>query len=347
MEKSGRLHSPVSTARTCDSTGAFQPPTPDTPPPPPPPPQIPPPPCQPLPPLGGVGSSELVGGLEESVVWDDAGKSLSQAGKEEIAKGIQKLLSWGMCSEEDDTVWIASNRHTAPILQHGPECGIVALCMAVNMVEPVLADRRHIVQTAKKKGYTIQGEMFSATNLLELGSQACGVRGRVLAGNMMDNRDDIIAHLASGWPVLVPYDKDGNCEPCCLRGHKAHWAVITGFLLQCKRHDLQGLHTTQMYQDLDILNLYHISSGNSDKVNAHDIQTVHAILHHVPTSDVYVLARQGKSRHTHPWRYCTLADSNRNLTELGGNIEADIERYVIPEGGIQAGLCGQVVLLKP
>ena len=26
------------------------------------------------------------------------------------------------------------------------------------------------------------------------------------------------------------YDKDGNNEPCCKRGHKAHWAVLSGML---------------------------------------------------------------------------------------------------------------------
>ena len=32
------------------------------------------------------------------------------------------------------------------------------------------------------------------------------------------------------FPELVNarYDKDGNNEPCCKKGHKAHWAVLTG-----------------------------------------------------------------------------------------------------------------------
>ena len=32
------------------------------------------------------------------------------------------------------------------------------------------------------------------------------------------------------FPELVNarYDRDGNNEPCCKKGHKAHWAVLIG-----------------------------------------------------------------------------------------------------------------------
>ncbi|XP_038046260.1 UPF0692 protein C19orf54 homolog isoform X1 [Patiria miniata] len=328
-----------------ESTDVISPPSPN---PPTSPPLIPSSPCQPPLPLGGLGSlSHPTNNTVWNVASADARKPSATAGKDEISRGMQKLLSWRMCNERDDSVWIASNRHTAPVLQQGPECGIVALCMAVNMLGPVSADKRHIMNTAQEKGFTIQGEMFSATNLLDLVSCSCGVNGRVLVGNMTDNRDDIILHLANGWPVLVPYDKDANCEPCSLRGHKAHWAVISGFLLQCSRADFPDLNSKEIHQDPAASNLYCISVDNHDGLSEHTIQTVQAVLQSLPASDVYLLARQGKSTHIHPWRYTALSDSNSNLLELGSSIQADIGKFVIPEGGIQAGLCSQVVLIRP
>ncbi|XP_033630299.1 UPF0692 protein C19orf54 homolog [Asterias rubens] len=268
--------------------------------------------------------------------------------RREVHTGIHKLLKWGVCKLDDnESIWLASNRHTVPILQQGPECGIAALCIALNMLEPsscTKVNKSHISTTAKEKGFTLQGEMFSATNMLELARHVAKVSGKVVSGTMVENHHGIIGHLANGWPVLVPYDKDGNCEPCCKRGHKAHWAVLTGFVLQANQHSMSDLHSTSWQHDSDKPNLYHMATPNGPTTSS---QAIRSVLDNISISNIYVLARQGKSTHVHPWEYSALSDSNANLVELGSNITDEIGSFVIPEGGIQAGLCNQVVLIRP
>ncbi|KAI6057491.1 UPF0692 protein C19orf54-like protein [Aix galericulata] len=51
-------------------------------------------------------------------------------------------------------------------------------------------------------------------------------RAELLRGGLGGrNRERVLRHLASGNPLLVPYDEDSNHEPCERRGHRAHWAV--------------------------------------------------------------------------------------------------------------------------
>ena len=60
--------------------------------------------------------------------------------------------------------------------------------------------------------------------------------------------------------------------------------------------------------------------------------------------EVLVVARQPKSCQVAVWPLASLAASCANLRSL-----AEKRRdgsYVIPEGGIEAGLCGQFVLLQ-
>ncbi|ORX49246.1 hypothetical protein BCR36DRAFT_328277, partial [Piromyces finnis] len=41
----------------------------------------------------------------------------------------------------------------------------------------------------------------------------------------------IIRNLLKDNLCLIPYDKDGNNEPCFKQGHKAHWCIINGFII--------------------------------------------------------------------------------------------------------------------
>jgi len=61
--------------------------------------------------------------------------------------------------------------------------------------------------------------------------------------------------------------------------------------------------------------------------------------------EVYILAKQGKSLRYQLWRLDTMAQSNRQLKEMDPKRSSDGTRYVLPEGGLEAGLAGQVVLL--
>ena len=62
---------------------------------------------------------------------------------------------------------------------------------------------------------------------------------------------------------------------------------------------------------------------------------------------VYLLAKQGKSWHHQLWDYDLVRDSNLQLTDFSPSRAADGREYVVPAGGVRAGLCGQALLLRP
>lgn len=89
-------------------------------------------------------------------------------------------------------------------------------------------------------GYTNNGEMFSARNLLELlksnlrisnvnSRNPESVRAYLYEGSL--DSEFIKSKLQDKCMILVPYDADRNHKPCNLNGHKAHWALVMGFLI--------------------------------------------------------------------------------------------------------------------
>lgn len=61
--------------------------------------------------------------------------------------------------------------------------------------------------------------------------------------------------------------------------------------------------------------------------------------------EVYILAKQGKSLRYQLWKLETVAQSNGQLRELDPQRASDGSRYILPPGGVEEGLSGQVVLL--
>ncbi|XP_040513271.1 UPF0692 protein C19orf54 homolog, partial [Gallus gallus] len=76
--------------------------------------------------------------------------------------GIRELLRRRRDSLTPDLQWLLLHRPAPPLLQDGPQCGLVALWMGGSLVAPghglTLAQ---VVQTALERRYTLQGEMFS------------------------------------------------------------------------------------------------------------------------------------------------------------------------------------------
>ncbi len=64
------------------------------------------------------------------------------------------------------------------------------------------------------------------------------------------------------------------------------------------------------------------------------------------SANIYVYAKQGKSKYTGLWCLKDLLDSNANLVEMGPEIPSKIDAPVIPPGGIEVGLCKSIVFLK-
>ncbi|XP_050332490.1 UPF0692 protein CG33108 [Bactrocera neohumeralis] len=144
------------------------------------------------------------------------------------------------------------------ILQEGPTCGLTALSMLLNGAP----NPRELLQIARKLHYTNNGEMFSAQNLFQL------IRDTLISANTSvaevikttkaatnntsanERQTRAVAHcelhqgpldcvkvrsaLEAGACIFVPYDPDYNHSPCLKYGHKAHWALIIGYLINHK-----------------------------------------------------------------------------------------------------------------
>ncbi|XP_059237371.1 actin maturation protease isoform X3 [Mustela nigripes] len=133
---------------------------------------------------------------------------------------------------------------------------------------------------------------------------------------------------------VLCYDEDFNHEPCHRKGHKAHWAVSTGVLL-----GVRAVPSLGYSEDPELPGLFH---------------PVPTMPHQPPALPeegsagvVYLLSKQGKSWHYQLWDYDQVRDSNLQLTDFSPSRAADGRAYVVPAGGVRAGLCGQALLLRP
>lgn len=113
-------------------------------------------------------------------------------------------------------------------LQNGPQCGLVALAML--MGSPTKETVNEIYEYAKKKGYTYNGEIFSASDMLSLTNKFLKNNNSKLYTGFLDC-NEIRDFLLSGGLLLVPYDTDKDNSPGLYSGHKAHWCAISGAVL--------------------------------------------------------------------------------------------------------------------
>ncbi|XP_030262758.1 actin maturation protease [Sparus aurata] len=243
------------------------------------------------------------------------------------------LLSQRESSFRKDLQWILMNNYVPSLIQDGPQCGLVALWMSAHLRQPQLSlDMETVVETALSRGYTAQGEMFSADNMALLAEEVCGCKAELLSGGLSgENAATIITHLWRRQPVLIPYDEDFNHEPCQRSGHRAHWAVASGVLLGLDQGSVNNDHT-QPDITLPWLSLATDSSCPCPVGSS-------------AVKEVYILAKQGKSLRYQLWRLDSVAQSNEQLRTMDPQRANDGTRYVVPEGGVEAGLAGQAVLL--
>ncbi|XP_052024397.1 UPF0692 protein C19orf54 homolog isoform X3 [Apodemus sylvaticus] len=197
----------------------------------PPPPPLPPPPPPPLPsppPSAVEAVLPHVYGLKNSQLLKEA---LEKAGPAPKGKDdIKRLLKLHKDRFRSDLQWILFCADLPSLIQDGPQCGLVALWMAGALLStPNRVSLERLVQVAKERGYTAQGEMFSVADMAKLAQETLGCQAELLCGGLGGpNRDGVLQHLITGHPLLIPYDEDFNHEPCQKKGHKAHWAVSAG-----------------------------------------------------------------------------------------------------------------------
>ncbi|XP_070180182.1 actin maturation protease-like isoform X2 [Littorina saxatilis] len=219
----------------------------------------------------------------------------------------------------------------------GPLCGLVAVAMAAPLVGTQEVTTEKLLDEAVTQGYTKQGEMFSASNMSSLVQSVLAAPFR---SEVVCNCDEarILHYLLQGNFLLTPYDADKNHRPCNKKGQKAHWMLITGvFVAVNNAENIINLGQLEENQDDYQQDLYHLKPEkpttpeilkilrqNTDKIQG-----------------VFVYGHQGKSKHTGVWTIGELLDSNSQLTELGP--ERSVDEYIVPEGGVEKGLCGKMV----
>ena len=132
-------------------------------------------------------------------------------------------------------------------VQDGPTCGLYALGMVMdfwdaknpNAADPLVQSsdvvrwdshshqpdtKRLLLDEAKKKGFTTQGEMFYAKDLAAL-ARSFGYEAKTVSHVTLKQ---IEAAVDRGHPALVGFDVDNNGNPGLFGGKRAHWAVIEG-----------------------------------------------------------------------------------------------------------------------
>lgn len=94
-----------------------------------------------------------------------------------------------------------------------------------------------LLKNGQKLKYTNNGEIFSAQWLLELlkenletsALKADKTRSYIYDGNL--DSEFIKEKLQQHSMLLVPYDADRNHLPSNQNGHKAHWCLVCGYLI--------------------------------------------------------------------------------------------------------------------
>jgi len=285
-------------------------------------------------------------------------------------------------------------------LQDGPQCGIVAGWMAANAlinhcqypdeddddnVDEVV-EQRHAHQptldelqaAAIEANFSRKGEMFTAEALADLITEAYADDFEVTATVLKDARStltsfeemlDVFSDPDHHQLLLVVYDTGPDQRPCNLKGHKAHWGLVTGLATLLppyhviksiknshKNHVencdagcfvVRGRMEQQKFREncADIKKLFNGVSGKGGEKGGekegeegNDKKGVNFEL----------IVRQSKSKRLFFFDPQELANSCCNLREIspGGLEHFNSSQYVVPPGGIKVGLANKCILVR-
>lgn len=229
-----------------------------------------------------------------------------------------------------------------PVIQNGPMCGLVALTMAYAMLGGSYTedsdDKAHpefLLRVVKELGMSKNGEIFAVEYLEHIVRVQLHCQAEVVDLASVDVLDVVL----QGKALLVPYDADKDHSPCLERGHKAHWCLLVGAAV---------VLSSNFDNNSDILQYCTPSTSLPGhfiiKEDQRDSLLVKKLSLGLSTR-LHVFARHGKSTHLGLWKFTDLLESNKNLVEVDPKRTRPGE-YVIPEGGIERGLCGKALLVS-
>ncbi|XP_068730365.1 actin maturation protease-like isoform X1 [Montipora capricornis] len=241
-----------------------------------------------------------------------------------------------------DEEWLLCIREVSTRLQGKfPRCGLSALSMANDLLfQDRITLTQHdtkqqeeelesLLELAQLRGFSEQGEMYSAENLAKLAKEFYGLECLVTNDGLKDGNFIASEVIVKGSAVLVPYDADKNHEPCLQNGHRAHWALVTGVLVELPANSCD---LTVCQQDTVLPTLFHTRPS-----------PIFSMPESWKAQHIYLCAKHGKSRHTAVWTLASVEKSNANLFELDP-IKKQNGNFVVPEEGIGVGLRGKIVI---
>ena len=129
------------------------------------------------------------------------------------------------------------------------------------------------------------------------------------------------------------YDSDHAHIPGEFRGHKAHWGLVSGFILQTTAELIED---QMLKRDTKIDNLWHYRPRASEGASLKS--TLFNEGWHQNMTALLVLYRQGKSRNLNCSSLHNMARSNGQLRSY-----PNIDDYII--GSVEKGLCNKTVVL--
>lgn len=159
---------------------------------------------------------------------------------------------------------------------------------------------------------------------------------------------DVLNHIYQGLPVLVPYDAYFNYEPCVKDGQSAHWALICGFAVITKMN--QNILTED--NRVNLIDKVQLSSNVTlfqlDRQSTKSTDILKLLENDLTDHQLYVYAREGKSKRVHVWSFDELYRSNSALNEVSKKILNDPDRknMIYPENGdLKESLSNQFVMI--
>jgi len=227
-------------------------------------------------------------------------------------------------------------------LQDGPQCGLVSLWMAGQYLSPSNAhDVFDIQEKAQELNYTRHGEMFSCLNMAKLANELFECKAHREKGShailtKLENMLEIIAKDQK--LVLVPYDSGADQWPSTNQGDKAHWGVIFGIAL------------IMPFKNKVFDEAKHLDGYLSYLKPPISQETIDEILKDKKETRYLLMVRQGKSKRVFLFNPRVLSESNNNLTGFSNDHKHselfNMHGFIMPSGGIKAGLKGQLVILE-
>lgn len=215
--------------------------------------------------------------------------------------------------------------------------------------QPILS---HLMQLACDQGFSKEGEMFFASQLVSVALEVPFIHQRLnIWEEEWDDPLQIFRHILQDRVVLVPYDVSPNNEPANAKGHKAHWALIKGFcfpinslLLSSSSHSsFLDQHTRPIpnvapdenfvvpFRWTDILGS--VSAVASELLDQEKIDPQRLLL----------VATQGRSKHVQLWSNSQLWASNHQLVDPSIS-RSSAQRWIIPPN--LDGLCNKLIVLS-